>query len=519
MISIPSFISTSTAILRKPSRIAFHIPSSQSQSNLRNLSTMAPHRYDVLFIGSGQSANPLAKAFAEAGQSVGMVERSSVGGTCVNVGCTPTKTMIASGRVAYLASRGAEYGVHGGAAGDVNVDMKKVRERKRSIVERWHSGSETMLKNAGVEVLFGQGSFAGEKEVLVKGEGGEERVVTADKIFISSGERPARPDIPGLNEVDPARVLDSTSIMELDAVPKKLVALGGGYIGLEFGQLFRRFGAEVTVVQRAKQLVPREDEDVAECLLDILKEDGLTLHLSSTIESVAKSDSPDTPVTVNIKTSGGIKSVAASHILLAAGRVPNTDMLNLKVAGVETTSRGHVAVNDRLETTAKDIFALGDVHGGPAFTHMSYDDFRIIRTNLLPSTLSANTPRMPTTSSSSSRVLSPYVMFTDPQLAHVGLHARDLSSGSRKIKTATMPMSYVARAAETEETRGLMKATVDAETGEILGFTCLGIEGGEVMAVVQMAMMGGLKWWDLHAAVLTHPSLSESLNNLWGHFA
>ncbi|KAL2202125.1 FAD/NAD(P)-binding domain-containing protein [Sarocladium strictum] len=483
---------------------------------------MAPFHYDVLFLGSGQSANPLAKAFAEAGQSVGMIERSSLGGTCVNVGCTPTKTMIASGRVAYLTSRAAEYGVHTGSTTDgkteVKIDMKKVRDRKRKIVAQWHAGSESMLEKAGVEAMLGEGSFVSEKEVLVKCWTGRERLVSADTIFISTGERPARPDIPGLDSVDPARVLDSTSIMELDAVPKSLVVLGGGYIGLEFGQLMRRLGAEVMVVQRGKQLVPREDEDVAESMLEILKEDGLKVHLKSTIESISKSDDAETPFEVNIKTPSGAETIAASHILLAAGRVPNTDMLNLKVAGVETTPRGHVVVNDRLETTAKNIYALGDVHGGPAFTHMSYDDFRIIRNNLLPNSLTSSTPRFPTTTSSSSRVLTPYVMFTDPQLAHVGFHARDFQGQGRKVKTAKMPMSYVARAAETAETRGMMKATVDAETGEILGFTCLGIEGGELMAVVQVAMMGGLKWWDLQGAVLTHPSVSESLNNLWGHF-
>ncbi|KAH8169634.1 pyridine nucleotide-disulfide oxidoreductase domain-containing protein [Sarocladium implicatum] len=486
-------------------------------SHSRRIATMAPYHYDVLFIGSGQSANPLAKAFANAGHRTGLIERSSVGGTCVNVGCTPTKTMIASGRVAYLASRGAEYGVHGGATDGVTVDMKKVRERKRNIVAQWHEGSERGLEKAGVECMFGEGSFVGEKEVLVKCEGGRERLVSADTIFISTGERPAKPDVPGLNEIDTDRVLDSTTIMELDAVPKHLVVLGGGYIGLEFGQLFRRFGAEVTVVQRAKQLVPREDEDVAAALLDVLKEDGLTVHLASNVESVSKSVNTDTPLTVNVATSDGKLVIEGSHILVAAGRIPNTDMLNLNSAGVETTPKGHVVVNDRLETTAKGIYALGDVHGGPAFTHMSYDDFRIIRTNLLSSTLAATHPRTPTTTSSPSRVLAPYVMFTDPQLAHIGLHERDFASTNRSIKTATMPMSYVARAAETAETRGLMKAAVDAETGEILGFTCLGIEGGEVMAVVQIAMMGGLKWWDLEGAVLTHPSLSESLNNLWAY--
>lgn len=352
-------------------------------------------------------------------------------------------------------------------------------------------------------------------------DGGEEREVSADLVFVNVGEGPSRPKIEGLEGVDPRRVLDSTSIMELDEVPRHLVVLGGGYIGLEFGQLFRRLGSQVTIVQRGKQLVPREDEDIAEAMLTILTEDGIIVHLSASPTSIKSNKLPNgepnelEPITVNIsRESGQTLDIQATHILLATGRTPQTANLNLDAVGIKTTPKGHIIVNDKLETGAPGIYALGDVHGGPAFTHISYDDYRIIRSNLLADHEPATRPPFHTSGASVSRNLTPYVVYTDPQLGHVGLHAADLKR--RKIKTAKMPMSYVARALETDETRGLMKATVDAETGEILGFTCLGIEGGEIMAVVQTAMMGGLKWWDLEAAVWAHPSLAESLNNLWG---
>lgn len=475
--------------------------------------------FHALFLGSGQSANPLAKAFANAGKATAMIERAALGGTCVNVGCTPTKTIIASGHAAYLARRGADFGVKTGPSSSspppaVEVDMLKVRQRKRDIVEQWNSGSTKGLEGAGVRILMGEGRFVGANRVEVKLADGGRMVLTADAVFVSTGERPSRPQVPGLDDVAPERVLDSTSIMELDRVPKHLVVMGGGYIGMEFGQLFRRFGADVTVIQRAEQLVPREDPDVAECLRGILAEDGIKVHLSSNVQSVSQSGTPELPFDVHVDTPAGKVKIPGSHILLATGRVPNTESLNLAVAGVKAGPRGHIVVDDKLQTSAKDVYALGDVHGGPAFTHMSYDDFRIIRTNLLPSS-SPTAPRMPTTETSTSRRLTPYVMYTDPQLGHVGLHERDLAG--RNFKTAVMPMGYVARAIETAETRGMIKAHVDADTGEMLSFTCLGIQGGELMSLVQTAMMGGLKWWDLESAVYAHPTLAESLNNLWGY--
>jgi pyruvate/2-oxoglutarate dehydrogenase complex dihydrolipoamide dehydrogenase (E3) component len=493
------------------------------------MSSSSTTHYDVIILGSGQSGTPLASAFAGAGKKTCIVDRAHISGTCINEGCTPTKTMIASGRVAYLARRGAEFGVHysGGGGGEVAVDMKAVRQRKRDIVNSWREGGEKRLERAGVEYLKGEGTFTGERTLAVamKDGSGGTRAITGDVVLINVGESPSRPDVPGLGSVDQSRVLNSTSIMELDVVPEHLVVLGGGYIALEFGQLFRRLGAAVTIIQHGTQLAPKEDADVAKNLLDILTEDGMVIHLSTECKSIEATNDKDLPIGLNItskdKEDGKSDLVKGSHLLLATGRVPNTKNLNLdKAGGVKTTARGHIVVNDKLETGAPGTYALGDCHGGPAFTHISYDDFRVLRQNLLASTVPATTPRMATTAASTSRGLTPYVMYTDPQLAHVGLHDADLdalAATGRRIKVAAMPWAYVARALETAEARGMMKASVDAETGEILGFTCLGVEGGEIMAVVQTAMMGNVKWYDLEAAVWAHPSFAESLNNLWGY--
>ncbi|KAH8674107.1 hypothetical protein BX600DRAFT_480189 [Xylariales sp. PMI_506] len=481
----------------------------------------ATTHYDAIIIGSGQCGTPLASAFAKAGRKTAIIDRAHLGGTCINEGCTPTKTMIASGRVAYLSRRGPDYGVQqqagssdGGTDWGFRIEMEKVRKRKRDIVSSWTEGSRKRLEGNGVDVLMGSASFSGPRTLDVRMNAGGQRTVSGEVILINTGERPARPDLPGLKDIQQDRVLDSTSIMELGEVPAHLIVLGGGYIGLEFGQLFRRLGAEVTVIQRAAQLAPREDADIAETLLKILEEDGIKVHLSTQAHSISNNTDNDT-LPLKLDTSAG--AITSSHILLATGRKPNTDMLNLESIGVKTSQRGHILVNEKLETGAPGVYAIGDVHGGPAFTHISYDDFRILRARLLPESVSSTTPPMLDTTASKSRNMTPYVMYTDPQLGHIGLHEKELARLDRKIKTAKMPMSYVARAIETEETRGLMKAAVDAETGEILGFTCLGIEGGEVMAIVQTAMMGNVKWWDLEAAVWAHPSLAESLNNLWAY--
>ena len=406
----------------------------------------------------------------------------------------------------------------------VEVDMLKVRQRKRDIVDQFRAGSTRRLKDAGVEVIMGEARFKDGKTLNVTMNNlFPDITISADLIFINTGERPASPKIRGIENVDPAYILDSTSIQEIDNVPKDLVVVGGGYVGLEFAQLFRRLGANVSIIQRGRQLLPREDLDIAECMLKILEEDGIKIYLHSDISTI-RSESHPINVSILSHDDASVDEVRGTHLLVAAGRVPNTTTLNLPVAGIATTEKGYIVVNERLETTSPGVYAMGDVKGPPAFTHISYDDFRIIRANLIDkpddgsNTDTQKTQKQQKSPSTTTNRLVPYVVYTDPQLGHIGLHEHEARRlfPDRKIQVAKMPMSYVARALETDESRGMMKAVVDGETGEILGFTCLGMEGGEVMAVVQTAMKGGLGWEVLRDMVWAHPSLAEGLNNLWG---
>ncbi|ORX39031.1 mercuric reductase [Kockovaella imperatae] len=470
--------------------------------------------YDVVVIGSGQGGTPLCQAFVKSGLKTALIESRHVGGCCVNEGCSPTKTMIASGRVAYLVNRAKEYGVN--IKGEITVDQRRVKERKQEIVDSFREGGEKTLKESGVDLLTGVARFLDSKTIAVIDTSGQEiQRLTADKIFVNTGERPVEPPIDGLKgEFAKGVILDSTSIQELDVVPEHLVVVGGGYIGIEFGQLFRRLGSAVSVIQRGRQLFPREDREVAEAVKNILEEDGLAVYLQTAVQSI--SPGPEgCGATVLYKTeSGDVESLNASHVLIATGRRPNTDELNLEAASVKLDSKGYIKVNDLLETSQSHIWALGDVKGPPAFTHVSYDDYRILKANLIDHKGDPSQHR----SIKDRDLIAPYVAYMDPQLAHVGLHEHEARERfpDHTIKTATMPMSYVARALETDETRGLMKAVVDMDTDRILGFTCLGLEGGEIMSVVQMAMMGGTKWTVLQDAVWAHPTLAESLNNLWG---
>ncbi len=451
--------------------------------------------HDAIIIGAGQAGGPLAGALAKAGRKTALVERVHVGGTCINEGCTPTKTMVASARVAYLARRAADYGVR---TGPVSVDLTRVRQRKRDIVASFRSGSERGLASAGVDLVRGEASFTGPHAVDVRLNDGGSRALTAPLVVINAGTRPARPPLPGLETV-PA--LDSTSIMELDAVPEHLLVLGGGYIGLEFGQMFRRFGSRVTIVQRDRQLLAREDADVADLLTQILREDGIDVLLKAEAVRVRQVDGPR--VELVVRGVQGEHTLTGSHMLLAPGRVPNTDRLNLATAGVDVNGRGFVRVNERLETNVPGVYAAGDVKGGPAFTHIAYDDYRVLRANLLQGGHAATSGR-----------LVPYTVFTDPQLARVGLGEEDARKQHGSVRVARMPMSHVARALEVDESRGMMKAVVGPDD-QILGFTVLGIEGGELMAAVEMAMMGRLPYTTLRDAVFAHPTLAESLNNLF----
>ncbi len=458
--------------------------------------TGAAH-YDAIVIGAGQAGGPLSTALARAGKKTAIIEREHVGGTCINEGCTPTKTMVASARVAYLARRAADYGVQ--IESKISVDMEVVRKRKRDIVDSFRNGSQRRIESTeGVDLLMGEASFTGPKTLEIRLTNGETRQITGDQIFINAGARPENPAVPGLENVP---TFNSTTIMELDVVPEHLLVLGGGYIGLEFGQMFRRFGSQVTVVQRGKYLLAREDTDIAEEVAKILREDGLEILTETTPVRVEQIDGA---IQMTVKTPSGERTLRGSHLLVAAGRVPNTEKLNLGATGVTTDKRGFIQVNDKLETNVPGIYGLGDIKGGPAFTHISYDDFRIIRTNLLEGGDATIKDR-----------LLPYTVFIDPQLGRVGISESEAREQGRNIQVFKMPMDYVARALEVDESRGFMKAVVDADTKQILGYAILGLEGGETMATVQMAMLGKVPYTVLRDGVFAHPTLAEALNNLF----
>ena len=461
--------------------------------------TTAAGRYDALVIGSGQAAGQLSRALAGSGRKTALIEREHIGGSCANEGCTPTKTMVASARVAYLARRAADYGVR---TGPVSVDMATVRQRKRDIVTLFRTHGEQDLRQVqNLELIMGHARFTGQKAVEVRLNGGGARTLAADLIFIDVGDRPARPSLPGLDRV-PA--LDSTSIMELDQVPEHLLVLGGGYIAMEFGQMFRRFGSRVTVVQRPAHVLNQEDPDVSEEVEKILRDDGVEILLQADAQRVDRASDGGIALTVRTPQDREPRTLTGSHLLVAVGRVPNTDTLNLPATGVGTDAQGFITVNERLETSVPGIYGLGDAKGGPAFTHISYDDYRVVEANLLKDGHATITNR-----------LVPYVVFIDPELGRVGLSETDARRQNRAVRVYKMPMRHVARALETDEPRGFMKAVVDSGSGQILGCAMLGIWGGELMSMVELAMMGRLPYTALRDAIFAHPTLAEALNNLF----
>jgi pyruvate/2-oxoglutarate dehydrogenase complex dihydrolipoamide dehydrogenase (E3) component len=458
-----------------------------------------PEHFDAIVIGSGQGGNPLAKALAKAGKRTAVIEREHVGGTCVNEGCTPTKTMVASGRVAYLARRGGDFGVN---CGQVVIDMLKIRERKRAIVKSFREGNERGLKETDCDaVIMGEASFAGPKLVRVACNGGGERLLTAELIFLNTGLRSAIPKVEGLADVP---YLDNRSVMELDEVPKHLLVLGGGYIGLEFGQLFRRLGSAVTIIQSGPKLLTKEDDDVAEEVRKILEDDGIEVLLNASARSVRREGNG---VAITVKIGGGEREVSGSHLLLAVGRVPNTDMLHLEAAGIEADGHGFIRVNEYLETSVPGIYAIGDVKGGPAFTHISYDDYRVAEANVLKGKRVSIAGRM-----------VPYTVFIDPQLGRIGLTEQEARAQGKKIRVAKMAATSIARALESDESRGFLKIIVDAETEQILGAAMMTVDGGEMASMVQIAIMGKLPYTALRDGIWSHPTWSEALNNVFTKF-
>jgi pyruvate/2-oxoglutarate dehydrogenase complex dihydrolipoamide dehydrogenase (E3) component len=459
----------------------------------------AAEQYDAIIIGSGQGGGPLSTALAATGRRTALIEREYIGGTCINTGCSPTKTMVASARVAYLARRGAEYGVE--IEGE-SIDQRVVRQRKRDIVESFRAGSEKAIEAGHVEIIMGEASFTGPKSIRVRLLAGGTRSLSAELFVIDTGSRPADPPLRGLDSVPH---FNSTSIMELGEVPEHLLILGGGYIAVEFGQMFRRFGSRVTIVERGRHLLAREDPDIADEVRKIFEEDGIKVALNASADGVDAVEGG--AIRLQVTVGDDEQALVGSQLLVATGRKPNSEALNLAAAGVDVTDHGVIQVNGRLETSAAGIYALGEVAGSPAFTHISYDDFRVLRTNLIEGGNRSTHGRM-----------LPYTVFTDPQLGRIGLTETEARDAQINVRVAIMPMTHVARALEMGESRGMVKAVVDADTEEILGAAVLGIEGGEIMAMLQLAMMGKLRYSQLRDGIFAHPTLAELLNNLFSGF-
>lgn len=453
-------------------------------------------QYDAIIIGAGQSGSPMAGYLAGKGMHTALIEENQVGGTCVNTGCTPTKTLIASAKSAFEARRAAEYGVH---LSEVSVNIQEAIARKDKIVASSRDGQYESLSNTEhLDLIEGRARFTDKKTVTVTLNNGGERILQADQIFIDTGARTLIPPIEGLDQV---KHYDNQTIMELDAIPPHLLVIGGGYIGLEFGQMFHRFGSKVTIFHSGERILDIEDEDVSEEMGNILRDEGIDIITNCKINRIKREGDE---IILSGKGGGLTEDIHCSHILLAVGRTPNTEDLGLEQAGVATDDKGHIQVNDKLETSAEGIYALGDVKGGPQFTHVSYNDFVVVKKNLFEEG----------NESISDRILT-YTVFTDPQLGRVGLNEQQAKEQNIDYEIAKLPMEKVARAYETGHTRGFMKALVDKETGAILGASILGMEGGEVASALLFAMMGGLTAQQLRDTTIAHPTLMESLNNLF----
>jgi pyruvate/2-oxoglutarate dehydrogenase complex dihydrolipoamide dehydrogenase (E3) component len=455
--------------------------------------------YDAVVIGSGQGGTPLAKKLARQNLKTAIIERRFIGGTCINDGCTPTKTMVASARMMHLVGRSETFGVTTKGAA---LDFKKVIERKNKIVKDFREGGEDGLrKTDNLDILFGEAVFMKDKELKVFLNSEAEENINADKIFINAGCRPVIPKIEGLDSVS---YLDSTSIMELDELPEHLIIIGAGYISLEFGQMFRRFGSKVTLLEHAERFLSREDEDVSGEIKKFLEKESIEIYTNCSVKKVL---STYRKIAVETIINNTEKKITGSHLLIATGRTPNTDTLKLSNTNIQTGERGHIIVNEKLETNVEGIYALGDIKGGPEFTHISYNDHLIIYKNLFENGNETITNR-----------LVPYCMFTDPQLGRVGLSEQEAIKKNLNFVVAKLPMKYVARALETAETTGFMKAIADADSKKILGAAIIGEQGGELMSMLQLAMMGDLTYDVLRNAVFAHPLYAESLNNLFMQF-
>ena len=450
------------------------------------------NRFDAIIVGAGQAGPPLAVRLANAGHRTALVERNLFGGTCVNTGCVPTKTLIASARVAHVARVAGAYGI--GFDGQVSVDMHKVKARKDAVVEASRSGVENWLRGTpNVTVIRGHARFVGPRSVAVDGVTYE-----SERIYLNVGGRPSAPPIAGLASVP---YLTNSTMMDVDFLPEHLVIIGGSYIGLEFAQMYRRFGSNVTIVEMSPRIIPREDPEISEAIRAVLEREGITIHTDARCIAV-RGDGAG--VSLGFGGEGAAPAVRGSHLLVAAGRRPNTDDLGLAAAGIETDAQGYIPVDDTLMTKIPGVYVLGDANRRGAFTHTSYNDFEIVAANLLDGAQRRVSDRVPA-----------YALYVDPPLGRVGMTEAEVRKLRCHALVATMPMTRVGRAYERGETAGMMKALVDAETKRILGAAILGIEGDEVIHVLVLAMNAKLPYTAIRSAVPIHPTVAELLPTLF----
>jgi len=458
---------------------------------------MSVENYQNVVIGSGEGGKYLAWHLAQSGQRTVVVERRWIGGSCPNVNCLPSKNEIWSAKVADLVHHATRFGITLGSAAS---DMAAVRKRKREMVEGLIAMHLDRYKASGAELVMGEAKFTGPRTLDVRLNGGGARTLKGERIFLNLGTHASIPSVPGLAESEP---LTNIEVLELDRLPEHLIVIGGGHVGLEFAQAYRRFGSRVTILAQAPQLLANEDPDVAAALLQIFASDGIDVVAPT--EIVSMQGRSGTGVSLIVRTSSGEKTITGSDILVAAGRTPNTAGIGLEVAGVELDQSGYVKVNDRLQTTAANVWAIGECAGSPHFTHISLDDFRVIRDNLAGKNRTTRDRMIPS------------CLFTDPQVAHIGLSETEAGRQGISVRVVKLPMAAVLRTRTIDESRGFMKALIEADGDRILGFTMIGPEAGEVMAVVQMAMLAGLPYPALRDAVLTHPTMAEGLNSLFSN--
>src|SRR3984957_9549139 len=468
----------------------------ESTSFARGLKKTQPEEYDLVILGGGTGSTIAARTFAGEGKHVAVVERKYIGGSCPNIACLPSKNIIHSAKVASYFRRSKEFGI---TCDGFAIDMADVRERKRRMVRGLNDMYMENYRDTGAEFILGTGRFLAPRTVEVTMADGSTRQLRGANVIVSTGTRAGLEKIPGLAEAQPLTHIEA---LELDEVPEHLLVVGGGYVGVEMSQAMRRFGSKVTIIDRNGRLMSKEDPDVCEGLRSLLADEGIDILLNARIKQVSGKSGHS--VSVAVEQNGAEKVLKGSHILVATGRKPNTEGLGLELTGVELTDRGYIKVNERLQTTAPGVWAIGEVAGSPQFTHISIDDFRVVHANL----------------TGGSRVTTgrqvPFCLFTDPELAHIGLREKDAKAQGIPYRLFKIPMEQVLRARTLSETRGFLKALVEINGDRILGFTAFAVEGGETMSSVQVAMIGGLPYTAFRDAVLTHPTLAEGLGALFG---